>query len=89
MYPVYLGFLSKAATLASVHPAVSPGGGYAAGSPLRRQVMVGTDSLSSARQEKIWVTTGPRAGSVIRRLLVRPWAALTGTGCGIRSARYP
>src|SRR5580692_10684392 len=35
------------------------------------------------------VTTGPRTGSRMRRLLVRPWAALPGAGCGTRSARYP
>ena len=51
--------------------------------------MVGMPSLSTTRQVKICATTGARSGSRARRVLVRPWLALTGTGCGIRSARYP
>ena len=49
--------------------------------------MVGVPRRSMVRQVKISATTGARSGSRARRVLVRPWLALTGTGCGIRSAR--
>ena len=41
--------------------------------------MVGMPSLPMTRQVKICATTGPRSGSWASRVLVRPWAALTGT----------
>jgi len=51
--------------------------------------MAGMPSLPRTRQVKICATTGARAGSRARRVLVRPWEALAGTGCGDRSAAYP
>jgi hypothetical protein len=45
--------------------------------------MAGMPSLSTVHQLKIWAMTGARTGSRMSRALVRPWAALYGTGCGI------
>jgi len=52
-----------------------------------RAAMVGSPSLSTTRQVNIWVMTGPRTGSTARRVLVRPSAALAGTGWGTFSGR--
>ena len=51
--------------------------------------MAGQPSLSMVRQAYICAMTGARTGSRVRRDLVRPWAALNGTGWAIRSAVYP
>ena len=72
-----------------VHPVAGFGGGYRAGLAFSRAAMAGRPSLSTTRQVNIWPMTGARAGSRTSRALVRPWAALNGTGCGMRSAAYP
>ena len=51
--------------------------------------MVEIPVFSVARQVKICATAAAGTGSSTRRVLVRPWAALTGTGCGKRQAAYP
>ena len=89
MYPVYLGFSRIEYTPDWVHPLPGSEGGQAWWSAFSRSVISGIPSRSTVRQVKICATTGARAGSGARRALVRPWAAFTGTGCGIRSAVYP
>ena len=42
-----------------------------------------------ARQVKICATVAAGTGSRTRRVLVRPWAALAGTGCGTRCGGVP
>jgi hypothetical protein len=59
------------------------------GSAIRRSVIVGTPSLRTVRQVKMSSTACLRAGSITRRVLVRPWLALSGLGCGCLSAAYP
>jgi hypothetical protein len=88
MCPVYFGLPSSAYTAEVVHPP-GLGDGQRPGSALKRLVMVVTPSRFSVRQVKICATTGARTGSRTRRVLVRPWAALPGLGCGIRSGAYP
>ena len=89
MCPVYLGLPKMAYTVWAVHPRPGRGGGYRPGSAFSRAAMVGMPSLWTTRQVKICSTTGARAGSRARRVLVRPWLALTGTGCGMRTAVNP
>ena len=89
MCPVYLGLASMTRTFWAVHPVAGLGGGYETGSALSRAAMAGQPSLSMVRQAYIWAMTGARAGSRVSRDLVRPWAALNGTGWAIRSAAYP
>src|ERR1017187_7221514 len=89
MCPVYFGLRRIDRTPESVHPVAGSGGGKACGSALRRAVMVGTPSLSSARQVNIRATTGARCGSMMRRVLVRPCCALNGTGWVTFCAAYP
>jgi len=89
MWPVYLGLARMTRTFCAVHPVPGLGGGQAAGSALSRAAMAGQPSLSTVRHAYICAMTGALTGSRTRRDLVRPWAALNGTGCGIRSAAYP
>ena len=89
MYPGYLGLASIAAMFRAVHPVTGFGGGYFTGSAFSRAAMAGMPSLSTTRQVKTWPMTGARTGSRTSRALVRPWAALNGTGCGMRSASNP
>jgi hypothetical protein len=86
MYPVYFGFSRIEYTPEPVQPLAGSAGGQAWWSAFSRSVISGTPSRSTVRQVKICSTMGARAGSRARRALVRPWAAFTGTGCGIRSA---
>jgi hypothetical protein len=59
------------------------------GGALSRAAMAGQPSLSTVRQAYICAVTRARAGSRVSRDSVRPWAALNGTGCGMRWAAYP
>src|ERR1035441_3019800 len=88
MWPVYLGLARIAVTVGLIHPRLSRAG-YATGSALSRAPIAGTDRPPGTRHQKIWVTTWPRRGWGAGRLLVIPWAALPGAGCGTFSARYP
>src|SRR5690348_14912494 len=89
MWPVYLGLASITRTFCAVHPVAGLGGGQAAGLALSRAAMAGQPSLPAVRHAYMRAMTGARTGSRMSRDLVRPWAALNGTGCGMRWAAYP
>src|SRR6266702_2030205 len=78
--PVYLGLERIEYTPEEVHPLAGSGGGYDWWSAFSRAVSSGTPRRPGVGQAKICATTGARAGSRIRRALVRPWAAFTATG---------
>ena len=86
MCPVYLGLARILATVTCDQPAPSGEGAPAASS---RPAMALADSRSRTRQSNIWVTHGPRSGSALSRVRVRPCAARTGTARVTRSGRYP
>ena len=73
--------------LLAAHPSDPAGAGYWAGLAFSRIAIAGSPSLPIVRQVKIASTVGAVAGSMTSRVLVRPCAALTGLGCGMRSAR--
>lgn len=83
MYAVYLGVARMLATVTGAHPPGQVGAPVASG----RAAIATLDRFSSTRHSNIFVTHGPACGSMTRRVRLRPWPALTGTGCGIRSAR--
>jgi hypothetical protein len=85
MCPVYLGLRRMLCTVSVQAPAPA-GGGYRAGSAFSLAAMVGTPSLPPVRQVKIASMAGAVTGALTSRVLVRPWLALSGLGCGWRSA---